>query len=311
MSAIGACFSFCGVLTVTALVFSFASLAPTEMALKYNYVLHSVNPVPVTDPGILFTGPFTGLIRFPKTIQTLDFSSKDLLDGRTQDGLPLVLGLAFQYRLLPDGIYNLYRSFDVNYVQVYNLVGIHIVTELATKFTAYQFFNEKQKIAEVMRQKLDEYFTESLYATVESLQINEDDLPLAFTETILTAATTKQNITRMQKTRDAKIVEFQTARLVAQAQANVTIQQALGQKARILQNGNADAAIIEAFVEAELQAYGKIHRDLGLSGDELIKYIWYDSLGGGGVASNGFESRAVDVLVGVNPSAYISQSQSG
>ena len=76
------------------------------------------------------------------------------------------------------------------------------------RFTAYQFFNEKQKIAEaaiifwvnvknwnwltfgpdwmcwqiffwreVMRDSLNEYFSKHLFATVESLQITEDDLP--------------------------------------------------------------------------------------------------------------------------------------
>lgn len=52
---------------------------------------------------------------------------------------------------------------------------------------------------EVMRTSLNAYFSEHLFASVESLQITEDDLPDAFTKTILTAATSKQNITRMSK----------------------------------------------------------------------------------------------------------------
>jgi len=96
-----------------------------------------------------------------------------------------------------------------------------------------------------MRLHLNEYFSKHLFATVESLQIQEDDLPEAFTTTILTAATSKQNITRMSKTMAAKIVEFQTARQIAEAQANVTIQKAIGDQHRIMQNGRADAAIIE------------------------------------------------------------------
>ena len=67
------------------------------------------------------------------------------------------------------------------------------------------------------------------------------------------------------QTLEAKKVEFQTARQIAEAQANVTIQKAIGDEHRILQNGKADAAIIEAYVEAELTAYGQIHTDLGHS----------------------------------------------
>jgi len=312
----GEALSFCatvlGALVVVSLFFSISSLPPTEVALKYNWLFKTVSTEVIVEPGLKFVGPLNSLIKYPKTIQTLEYNEahRDLLDGRTQDGLPLILGLSFQYRLLPDGLYWLYHSFENNvgdYEALYKTVGMHMITELATKFTAYQFFNEKQKIAEVMRVALNEYFSKNLYASVESLQIQEDDLPEAFTTTILTAATSKQNITKMQKTLDAKIVEFQTARQIAEAQANVTIQKAIGDQHRIMQNGKADAAIIEAYVTAELEAYAKIHKGLGVSGDELISYIWYDTLGGGGVSSDSHEAQDIEMLVGVNPSAYISK----
>ena len=85
-----------------------------------------------------------------------------------------------------------------------------------------------------------------------------------------------------------------------------------------MQNGKADAAIIEAYVEAELTAYGQIHRALGalaprppgrvrgLAGADLINYIWYDTLGGGGVAADAASEKDIEMLVGVNPGAYIS-----
>mmetsp|Transcript_59755 Transcript_59755/g.174710 ORF Transcript_59755/g.174710 Transcript_59755/m.174710 type:complete len:320 (-) Transcript_59755:105-1064(-) len=295
-------------------LFSFASLAPTEMALQYNYVLKTVSPNILTSAGLIFTGPMTSLIRYPKTIQTMDYSQQhaDVLDGRTFDGLPLSLGISFQYRLLQDdkSLYSLYREFEEtpgDYIKLYELVGMHMITELATNFTAYQFFNEKQKIAMFMRERLDEYFRENLYATVDSLQINEDDLPTAFTNSVLQAATSKQNITRMSKTRDAKVVEFTTARQVAEAQANVTVARAMGDRHKILQNGRADAAIIKAYVEAEKQAYSAIQSSMNLTGSDLIKYIWYDTLGGGSVSQSASESKDVQMMVGVDPAAYISE----
>lgn len=312
----GEALSFCamvlGGIVVVSMFFSISSLQPTEVALKYNWLFKTVSTDVILEPGLKFIGPLNSLIKYPKTIQTLEYNEahRDLLDGRTQDGLPLILGLSFQYRLLPDGLYTLYHTFDNNvgdYEKIYKIVGMHMITELATKFTAYQFFNEKQKIAEVMRTALNEYYSKHLFATVESFQLQEDDLPEAFTKTILTAATSKQNITRMEKTRDAKIIEFQTARQIAEAQANVTIQQAIGDQHRIMQNGKADAAIIEAYVSAETTAYEKIYKGLGLTGNELVNYIWYDTLGGGGVAASAHEEQDIQMLVGVNPSAYISK----
>ena len=55
-----------------------------------------------------------------------------------------------------------------------------MVTEAATNFTAYQFFNEKQNIAMRLQYILNEYFSRELYAFVDGFQINEDELPQAF-----------------------------------------------------------------------------------------------------------------------------------
>ncbi|CAE7194141.1 unnamed protein product [Symbiodinium sp. CCMP2592] len=312
MAALEFCCTTLAAFTVFVLFLSVQLLQPTEVALKYNWLLQTIGDEVVATPGINFVGPFTSYVRYPKTIQTLEYNQvhRDLLDGRTADGLPLILGLSFQYRLMPERIRDLFFAYENeygDYERIFKLTGMHMITEMATKFTAYQFFNEKQKIAEDMRLHLNEYFSKHLFATVESLQIQEDDLPEAFTTTILTAATSKQNITRMSKTMAAKIVEFQTARQIAEAQANVTIQKAIGDQHRIMQNGRADAAIIEAYVEAELTAYGKIHGELGLSGEDLINYIWYDTLGGGGVSADTQSDKDVEMLVGVNPSTYISK----
>merc|ERR1719456_598211 len=98
---------------------------------------------------------------------------------------------------------------------------------------------------------MNDYFKNHLHATVESLQINEDDLPGPFTDMILMAATMKQNISKTQKTLGAKVVQMQTSVKVAEAQANVTIQRAVGSSAAIEQNGAADAAVITSYVQSE------------------------------------------------------------
>merc|ERR1719433_1861006 len=243
---------------------------------------------------------------------TYDASHKDLLDGRTSDGLPLNLGLSFQYKLLTDdkSLFTLYHTFEENvgdYQKVYQLIGMHLVTEMASNFTAAQYFNEKQNIAVQMQHQLDAYFQKNLFATVDSLQIGEDDLPPAFTNSVLAAATKKQEITKMERTRDAAKINFTTARQVAEAQANVTLAQANGERHRILQNGQANAAIIDAYVQAETAAYKQVAKAMSLGSDELIKYIWYDTLSGGSVSAAQTESQNMQLMVGVDPAAYISE----
>lgn len=184
-------------------------------------ILRTVSPQPYTTAGLYFT-PFAQLMTYPKTIQTINYDTQheDLLDGRTSDGLPLILGCAFQYRLDPAGLYQLYRNFNNEHEKVYTRVGAHLITEFATNFTAYQFFNEKQSIAEKMQHSMNEYFSEHLGAFVESFQINEDDLPQLFYDAVLSAATTKQNITRTQKLLESTRVSLGTEVIKAYNKAN-------------------------------------------------------------------------------------------
>lgn len=297
-------------LVVFVIISGFASLDPTQMALKYNWVTKRLDKEVRVDPGFGYIGPWNTLIRYPKTLQTITYDNRhrDLLDGRTKDGLPLILGLSFQFQLQPAELYELYTEYEADYGDykaMFKLMGIHILTEMATNYTAYQFFNDKQKIALEMMFNMNRYFTKYLHATVESLQINEDDLPGPFTDMILMAATMKQNISKTQKNLGAQVIQMQTSVKIAEAQANVTIQKAIGQSSAIEQNGKADAAVISSFVESELDAYSKIKEKLGLKGNDLLKYIWYDAVGGGSVIQPGSE---FSVFSGVNPGAYMTES---
>merc|ERR1712039_727823 len=169
--------------------------------------------------------------------------------------------------------------------------------------------NEKQTIADEMKNSLNAYFSENLGASVETLQISEDRLPKGFTDAVLQAATLQQQITQTARTKDAKVVEFQTKMGNAKAGANMTVQKAIGASATITNNAHADANIIDLQVSAKVGSYQKISQELNLKGDDLVKYIWYDQLSGGGVSNNGKDSPDVQVLVGVNAAAYISQGK--
>eukprot|EP00928_Gymnodinium_smaydae_P005843 TRINITY_DN1201_c0_g1_i2.p1 TRINITY_DN1201_c0_g1~~TRINITY_DN1201_c0_g1_i2.p1 ORF type:complete len:331 (-),score=66.91 TRINITY_DN1201_c0_g1_i2:175-1113(-) len=300
----GSCVAF-----VVLIFMGLGSVDPTEMALKYNWVTSTMDSEVIADPGLRWVGPWNSLLKYPKTLQPIvyDSSHRDLLDGRTKDGLPLILGLSFQYQLIPDALYDLYMQYESSpgkYIEMYHLMGIHILTEMATNYTASEFFNEKSRIAMEMMFHMNNYFKQHLHATVESLQINQDDLPGPFTDMILEGATMKQAISKTEKTLGAKVVQMQTAVKVAEAQANVTIQKAVGQSSAILNNGAADAAVITQFVQSELDSYKQIKDTLGLKGADLLKYIWYDSVGGGGVVQPGADFA---VFSGVQPGAYMSE----
>ncbi|KAF4759296.1 choline dehydrogenase 7, partial [Perkinsus olseni] len=248
-------------------------------------------------------------VYYPKTVRTIEFSTSDydVLHARTSDGLPLVLGVAFQYQLIPDEAVDLYMELGEDFEKTFKLVANHLATEYATQFSAYQFFNSKEMIARGMMAYLDNRFRENFHASIQGLQINEDQLPDEFYNSVLTAANTKQNITRNVNLRDAAKVGMATDRIVAAAQANATVSRAQGQAMKTLQEGQAAAAVLQQYISAEARAFTEVKSSLALNNTELLQYIWYDALQGGGVQPN--DDLVGQVLVGVDPSVYLNDEK--
>jgi hypothetical protein len=286
---------------------SIKTVAPTEMAIKYNWITCSLAPDVISTPGMSFQGFWTVLYKYPKTIQTVvyDDRHRDLIDGRTRDGLSIMVGLTFQYRLLPDKLHQLYADFESEhgeYRKVFQLMGMHLITEKATHYEAKDFFNKKASIANEMRLHMDAKFQKDLYATVTQLQITEDDLPGPFYDAVIRVSTMEQNVTKAKSKLQALEVKMRTDVNISEAMANVTLHNAQGEVWKRKADGEATAGQIRSYVGAEKEAYKNISTALKIQGEDLIKYIWYDTVGGGNIISPG---SGFSVFSGINPGAYI------
>jgi len=278
--------------------FSFASLHATEIGLDYNQITQNINPVPY-NAGLHFLGVGHRFIKFPNTFQNMQFSTAehDVLHTRTSDGLPLTLGIGFQYTLNKAKIYDLYMRYQENYPAVLFDIASHVLADIACNYTAYNFFNDKQSIAIVMQQELDKVTQELMFASVQTLQIMLVKLPLSFEDAIVESISVKQNITRTQKTQASQQVIFDTQIMAAKQKANQTVTESRGKAKEILARQNATALALLQNVDAELKAYRRIVSSLGLSNDELMQYIYYDSL----------TDRQGDseFIVGLTPQTYV------
>lgn len=90
----------------------------------------------------------------------------------------------------------------------------------------------------------------------------------------------------------------------AENEVNQTISLAQGTASKIFQEGRAAAAIAGAYVDADADGYGIIKEELNLDGDGILKYIWYDVLGSGGIAGEN-RGLASELFVGITPGAYL------
>ena len=112
----------------------------TEYGLNYSWISKNISPN-IKENGLYFIGIGHSFIKFPKTVQTIEFSNqktanKSQIQSRTSDGLEVTLEITFQYILIKYKIYELYNKYGSNYNYIYYIfqnIAVHTLTEEATK----------------------------------------------------------------------------------------------------------------------------------------------------------------------------------
>ena len=238
---IASCVCFIAVPAVIMIVLSFATLEQTQYGLDYNGITLSVDNITMASSGLYFLGLGHSFIKFPKVVQTIEFNSNNgqFLHTRTSDGLPLTLGVSFQFTYNPTRLYDLYVSYKGQHRHVYENTATAVIANLACNFSAYEFFNDKAGITVAMQARVRDVFARQLYANVVSFQISKVELPASFQAAILESISTKQNITRSERYRDNMMVTFEQQVMVAQQEKNQTITAARGNAARRTQQALA------------------------------------------------------------------------
>ena len=294
----------CFVLVPSAIILacSFSSLQSVQIALDFDYISMAVNPMPYTTAGLYFLGFGHSFVLFPRVIQTIEFETnhRGLLHTRTQDGLPLTLGISFQYRYMPDKLIDLFISYDNKQEDVYINTAIATIANTACNYSAYSFFNDKQGIAANMQAQLDNAFRKRLFAHVEALQISRVELPVIFQDAIVHTIATKQNITQTMRYKDNMQVTFETQVMIAQQNKQVKTLAANGTANARLEIAQANAKMTGQTIAAEMQAYRDFADALGLTGSDMLNYIWWNQL-------QESDEQSQEFLVGVNPAAYINK----
>jgi len=298
----GVCCCFVLIPAIIMISVSFASLPTVEYGLDYNAITMTVDNTTYTQAGLYFLGLGHSFIKFPRVVQTIEFipTHRDLLHTRTSDGLPLTLGVSFQFRYIPQHLHTLYLAYRGDHMHVYKNTATAVIANVACNYSAYTFFNDKQGIAASMQSVLSTQFAEKLYAQVEALQINYIELPISFQDAILESISTKQNITRSSRYKDNMQVTFQTNLMVSEQEKNQTIIAAAGKANQRRQQAFANAQVTEQEVTAEMNAYGNMSDTLSFGTQNGLDYIWWDSL-----LANAGTSAGKEFLVGVNPQVVL------
>ena len=259
------------------IIFFFASLEATEYGLNYSWISKNISPN-IKENGLYFIGIGHSFIKFPKTVQTIEFSNqktanKGPIQSRTSDGLEVTLEISFQYVLTKDKIYELYNKYGSNYNYIFQNIAVHTLTEEATKYTAYNFFMDRGKIKDDFQKELNEIFEQLCYSTIVFLQLRSVDLPNLFEESIQESEVKKQDILRAKAEQNKIMIEVDTKIKAAEYQKDVIINMAEGEAEAIYKQNKADVESLMKMQETQVNVYKNLKNTLGLDNNKLLNLM--------------------------------------
>lgn len=276
----GICGCVCCLFLITGvvlLILGFSSIEATEYGLNYSWLSKTISPE-VTMNGLHFIGIGHSFIKFPRTAQTIEFSknakaNRPPIESRTLDGLEVILEISFQYTLQPQHLYELYNRYGENYKQVLQNVAVHVLTEEATGYTAYNFFTDRSKIKDDFQKNLDLKLGTSVFSNVVFLQLLSVDLPNAFENAIQESEVKKQDIQKAIAELNKVKVEVDTLKKSAFIQKNVTVNYAEGEAEALIKQNEANVLSFTKIQDSQTDSYSKFKSKLALSNDSLLRFI--------------------------------------
>lgn len=270
----------CSLITVCLILIysAWSVLEPWEIGLDYNGITMSIAP-DAWLPGRHWLGVGHSFVRFNSTVTTVQFShdlassSSGPLRSRTDDGLEVALEISFQYRLLPETIYQMYMTYGPGYHQVFVKMGMDLLTVAATKHTARAFFVNRTMIGNMMEETLRLHFKKNVLVDVPLFQFQAVTLPPEFEAAIKETQVAEQKIKRMQAQQSMQVVEYETSVIEAQRYVKVKLQDAEAVKQSIMLRNEADIQSRNASQICAARAFKEVLKLFNGNTTQLLKYM--------------------------------------
>ena len=225
-------FKIGAVLIIIFIVLMFAGMFWTMVPAGYVGIQDTFGSVSddVMQPGFHFKGPFTNVI--PMSIQTqkyMDYGTADVatISGLSNEGLPVTMGVAVNYRLNPDKAVAVYKQVGQNYAGIVLVNPIHAVprdviaqNDVKTLYSAGTAGSPdrvkiEQQLFEGIRDGVNQIGVKDS-VTVEQVYIRNIDLPQLLKDSISAKLQREQDIAK--KEFDVQVQEKEADRMRVEAQ---------------------------------------------------------------------------------------------
>mmetsp|Transcript_84742 Transcript_84742/g.244992 ORF Transcript_84742/g.244992 Transcript_84742/m.244992 type:complete len:369 (+) Transcript_84742:85-1191(+) len=266
------------------LLTSVAVVKPLQYGILYNRFNMYVDIDTVYGPGRHIVFPWNKFLRFPSTVQSVEFTAEpelavfgtrfSSLHTRTKEGLALHMQVSLQYQLIRDKVGHLYRDFNIDYQSFFIGVIRDTLIRVAAEYEAFELWEKRQDVGRVMQQEVDAMLQKA-YARCWGLQLLDIELPPSFDTSIVATQVVNQNISSMEFEQLALQIHAQTKVIQAEFDKKVKVVKAKGRANYTLTTKTAKAHAKSKTLMTESGVLGSIKGRLKVAADGLLEYQEY------------------------------------
>jgi len=249
-------------------------------SVTLEWMTQNIRDEVVIEPGLKFVGLGNYLIEFPGTFQAMYFISdgrgvspapvpelfkpvvRGAIRARSADGLEMQISVSFQWRLRPNALVDLYNILgETLYKDEFVRFAKAAVIESCSKFTADQYFTQRQAITTNMMQALQANFDKpelGLSMEIAGLQLREVDLPDDFDDEIANTQEQMQEVEVGKAERQEKIIIMEAQAQVALQKVEELLKGAKGQATRVQVQNQATIQQLMLFQRKQAEANSAI-----------------------------------------------------
>lgn len=268
------------IVTIILVVLGFSKLEVNEVGIDYSANSLTLNTDKLYSNGIYFIGVGHSFIKFPKRQLELTLQGRKSIVARSNDGLVVSLNVKLLYSLQTDidALASLYLMFGDDYQVPIENICRSVVRDVASGYTAFQFWTERSNITRQMdkdlRKQLDDIFVK-----LQTFLLSSYRLPASFQKVIDETEVQRQEI---------KKVNFELLTVIQQTQAAIKkadekvrqIDAVTGSSVKKIQlETTAETYKLNVSIKKEIAGYKAIKNALNMSISELTTLIWLEKMG--------------------------------
>jgi len=256
---------------------SFDTLEPHECGVLYNNVHKSLDQDTVYNNGRYFVGLGSHFITYPVTLQHIEFANDQQLVCWTREGQEVGIDVSWWYRLQRDHVLDIYHRYREDFHSRLVQIGVRMVKEVCSNFTAEQFFSQRQEIGSDMLHVLRTRY-EQEWATIEIFNLRALAIPDGFEAKVVNKVVTAQHQKTAVNNREIALRQSAINVILGDGQAliNQSQYQADATGALIVARARADGLL--ALRQQEADSYATLLDALGLDSQGLLQYRWAQTL---------------------------------